>query len=726
MKKRNRHPNVYTYTLMLSGLGKTARPAHRGKGDIDTLKAAMAVYKNTLDPDSPVKPNIIFANAMLTTCIRHGNMETLWAVAAELPQEGPLAPDEKTYTLILRAINYALEQDIAAIPEDQVERVIARKNQAVVEAKRVWSEVVYLWREGRLAPDNYQVNIMGRLLLHGTTDRDLFDVFYLYRQVSGIPILGKEPPKVARPKLRNKEEGIIEVDEDVGDQPVPDADAEFVPFEDTRTKLYRPPPGEDEGVGEVDDEEDFEGLFDPVILEELPEKAGASGGEAAPSRDSVVKEEASVQESSAGEDFAATENTQQDSSVEITRTEEIPVTEDSIAESPENSEILAAESETAGEDASVTENSSENTQTEETPGTEDFTAQSSMTEASETEAPVAEPKSAGDAQPVEKEAADAAREEQRVISEKRLTPTYLRFTNGALSNVLEASLLMDQGAGLGRAYWQFITMHYRGPKLRPDSENSHQYLRLLRKSHSSRLVTQVLKYQMAPAGQLEGKSFNIALSCCRRDRNNPNVLENTEELLQLMDESAVLSYPRPLHTYLDLIQSFEKDPHRLTTLNRFNLDLGKNKARNLKNVGKDLLGNLWLSALTALRPHVAKFHEALQRQDPLPQHAVRSKKRAAVAVPCFDAWRLMVRIRGMIDLLLGKDHKSLISAEDRKLLKNESEMLKPYSDATAVKRFGNKAALILPTREQLKSFERKGRAMGENKSEEKDGDADEA
>lgn len=726
MKKRDRHPNGFTYTLMLSGLGKTAQPQHRGKGDIDTLKAAMAVYKNTLDPNSLVKPNVIFANAMLTTCIRHGNMETLWAIAAELPQEGPLAPDETTYTLILRAISYALEQDIAAIPEGQVERVLARKNQAIIEAKRVWAEVVYLWREGRLAPDNHQVDTMGKLLLHGTTDRDLFDVFYLYRQVTGMPILGKEPPKVARPKVQSEGKSEIEADQEVDDTPVPDADAEFIPFEDTKTKLYRPPPEKDEGMDEVDAEEDFEGLFDPVVLEELPEKDDALQREVAPSRDHVVKEEASVH-------FTATENTRAeglpaiDVSATETQTEETPITEDLTAESPNTPDTPTAESNSAGEDASVTEGSTENTQTEETPVPQDSAAESPATAMSETEAPTAEPESAGDTQLAEKEAADAAHEEQSAKPRQPVTPTYLRFNNGALSNVLEAALLMDQGGGYGRAYWQFITQHYRGPQLRPDSANSHQYLRLLRKFHSSRLVTQVMKYQMAPAGQLEGKSFTIAISCCRRDRNNPNVLENAEELLKLMDETAALSYPRPAHTYLDLIQSFEKNPQRLTTLIRSNVDTKNKKARNLKNLGKELLGNLWLSAVTALRPHTVKLHEALQQQKPLPPHAVRSGKHAAMAVSSFDAWRLMVRVRGMIDLLLEKDHKSLVSAEDRKLLKSESEILKPYSDVTAVRKFGNKSALILPTREQPKAFERiKKRATEENESEDKDGAVDEA
>lgn len=664
MKKRQRYPNPFTYTLMLSGLGKTARREPIKKGDMDTMKAAHAVYKNILDPKNPIQANVIFANAMLITCLHHGDMEGLWAIAADLPQEGPLAPDEKTYTIVLRAISYSVERDIATIPETEVERIIERKNQAVVEAKRVWSEVVYLWREGRLAVDNYLVNIMGRLLLHGTTDRDLFDVFYLYKQASGIPIMGKEPPKeLTRSKPRVPGEEKLESDESTHNEPIPDPDAEFIPFEDNKVKLYRPPPTE-ESVSEPEEEETFEGLFDPVVLEDLPERELKEGERA------VVKEAlVEAQESLAKESPVITaESSQEDGS--------------QLAEASADEGLETSEAEP---------------------------------QRTESESIVEEEAQAED------ESTPARIKKQRVEAKPLVTPTYLNPTNTTLSNVLEACLLMNQGTSNGRAYWQLFTQHYCGPRLRPNSDTSHRYLRLLRKSHSSRLVTQVLKYQMAPAGLLEGKTFSIAISCCRRDRNNPNVLENAAEILQLMEEAAALPYTRPLETYISLIQSFEKNPQRLTTLNGF--DIGKSKNKNMKQVGKDLLGNLWLGAVNALRPHIARLHEALQQKDPTPYHTLRPKQQE-IAVSSLEAWRCMVKTRAILDSLLDKDQKCMVSTEDRKELKKESEMLKPYSDAMAVKKFGNTKGATLPTRGQHNELERRKEQAANDRAKDKDIDAD--
>ena len=146
----------------------------------------------------------------------------------------------------------------------------------------------------------------------------------------------------------------------------------------------------------------------------------------------------------------------------------------------------------------------------------------------------------------------------------------------------------------------------------------------------------------------------------------------------------------------------------------------------MKQVGKDLLGNLWLGAANALRPHIARLHEALQQKDPTSYHALRSEQQE-IAVSSLEAWRCMVKTRAMLDSLLDKDQRLMISTGDRKELKKEAEMLKPYSDATAVKKFGNTKGAILPTREQRKELERrKEQAAKENRSKDKGTDADEA
>lgn len=161
MKKRGEKPNSVTYTLMLSGLGKIDRGlTDREWRFNNNVNIALAIYKSLFDPMNGIEPTITHANALLTTCLRQKDIDTIWKVAADLPQEGPLAPDEKTYTLILRAIRLSLDWDLEGMAGEEVDKILERQHQAVVEGKKVWFEVAYLWKEGRLPMDRILVNRM--------------------------------------------------------------------------------------------------------------------------------------------------------------------------------------------------------------------------------------------------------------------------------------------------------------------------------------------------------------------------------------------------------------------------------------------------------------------------------------------------------------------------------------------------------------------------------------
>lgn len=535
---------------MLAGLGRCDK-----QPGFNNVKTALSIYESIFEAKTDIKPGVVYANAIMTTCLRQGNFDALWTVAADLPEDGPLAPDAKTYTLIFRAINASLENDLSTMPRDQLDNIPERRQKAVVEAKRVWSEVVYLWKEGRLPMDSRLANSMAEILLQGNTDPDCYDVFSLYRQLCGIPVLVKEPPREVQKEQPRRREAQKEH--------VPDRSTEYIPFVNEDEELYRHP---EDSAGqmeakegeELEEEENFDGLFDPVV----PETA------------------------------------------------------------------------TGEEDA----------------------------------------------------------------DEKKPALTHMPVENQEISYLLEACMLMTQGLGAGKAYWQYFLDHGYRDKLH--SGTSHQYLRLLRKAHSSRLTLELIRDEMVPSGQAEGKTFHIALSCCRRDRNNPNVIKHTNEILQLMNENLELPDPRVIEGYHDFIQGYELNPHRLITLNGFGVEKSSSN-RGLEALGRELRVKLQLLAEATLRPHIAKLHEAMQ-QDTRPANT-KERSTKSPDIPGSAALKVMLRTRGLIDNLLKRENAALISKEDRELLEAESRKLREYSTSESHKKFKNsfvKSTKAQPRREE--------------------------
>ncbi|GES57417.1 pentatricopeptide repeat protein [Aspergillus terreus] len=558
MKKRGRKPNSRTYTIMLNGLSKAGR-----NSGLNLVKTAYSIYRSISASNSIVEPNIIHGNAMLNVCWRLGDMDTLWRVAGELPEDGPGSPDPTTYTIILKAIRDATQRDVESMRSRDVRPILERKTQGVTEGKRVWSDIIYQWGKGHLVLDNQLVGAMGTLLLEGASDRDCYDVFALIHQTTGVPILAKEPPKTT-PKRSSSSR----LQEDTGLQD----EVEDVPFVDEGNRLYRPSEPEEEATEELEEEEEnFDNLFDPVI-------------------------------------------------------------------SPN----------------------------------------------------AAKPKEEGG---------------------DEVGPSYLTVGNRELSMIMEACLSMTQGLSTGKAYWNYLTREDHDYKIDPDSGSFHQYLRLLRLGRSSRATVEVIRDQMVPSGVLEGRTFHIAMSCCRRDRNNINVLKNSNELLKLMDEHLVLPDPKALEGYLELIRVLEDNPHLLMSLNGLNTD-EKLSSSSLGRLGRELQFRLRQVAIDQLRPHVSKLDKAMEhgagiqlsggsrksrKPDPNSAHAVRGPQ----------ALKVLVQARGLIDTTLKPENASLLSKTLREQLEKDSMELRKYSDASVMKKY--KGLMISPTPEQVLAFEDRAR-----------------
>ncbi|KAJ5747507.1 uncharacterized protein N7511_009203 [Penicillium nucicola] len=268
MKKRGRKPIPSTYTIMLKGFSSaTESPS--------LVKTAAAVYRSISSPNSGVNQSIIHTNAMLTVCQRHNDMDRLWKIAGDLPEEGPGAPDATTYTIILGAVQFAARKDIQKMSPEQIDKILERKTQAVTEGKRIWADIVYRWTNQALELDNSVTNAMASLLLDGASDLDCYNVMELYKQTMGIPILQKRPVESessSRPRITREETQSLEKSHAVREESMDD-----VPFVDENNQIIReteadeePQPFAEDQPEELEEEEpeveeSFEGLFKPVV-----------------------------------------------------------------------------------------------------------------------------------------------------------------------------------------------------------------------------------------------------------------------------------------------------------------------------------------------------------------------------------------------------------------------------------------------------------------------------
>jgi Pentatricopeptide repeat domain len=136
---------------------------------------------------------------------------------------------------------------------------------------------------------------------------------------------------------------------------------------------------------------------------------------------------------------------------------------------------------------------------------------------------------------------------------------YAKPGPNTISLVLEALFKLRQRYPL-RKYWDIFT---KGYGVQPDSQNFHSYLRNLRLFRASKEVVEML--QQMPAPFFAEKTFRIALSACRRDKNNANSMSNAEKILDIMEEKL----PHPdfpaLQFYLDVVVTSPDPPNNLLT-----------------------------------------------------------------------------------------------------------------------------------------------------------------
>ncbi|MCJ1464172.1 hypothetical protein MMC07_002785 [Pseudocyphellaria aurata] len=120
-------------------------------------------------------------------------------------------------------------------------------------------------------------------------------------------------------------------------------------------------------------------------------------------------------------------------------------------------------------------------------------------------------------------------------------------------------------------YWSLLTDPNGPHNITPDSENYHMFLRLLRIQRASRLALEIVRdMRRGPAGskpiKLEPKTFRIALSACRRDIANPNVLEIAGALARMMLDTLPIPDIKSLELYLDVAMSQKTSSDSVTLM----------------------------------------------------------------------------------------------------------------------------------------------------------------
>ena len=105
--------------------------------------------------------------------------------------------DNFTFTTILNAIREnAL---LGAGPREDDDATAQARQNAIVEGRRIWEDVIGKWRKGDVVVDEELVSAMGRILVIGPRARDWDDVLSLVEQTMNVPRLA---PKIGSPERK--------------------------------------------------------------------------------------------------------------------------------------------------------------------------------------------------------------------------------------------------------------------------------------------------------------------------------------------------------------------------------------------------------------------------------------------------------------------------------------------------------------------------------------------
>jgi hypothetical protein len=129
--------------------------------------------------------------------------------------------------------------------------------------------------------------------------------------------------------------------------------------------------------------------------------------------------------------------------------------------------------------------------------------------------------------------------------------TLVRPGNNSLSLLLEACN-STYAFRESYEYWDLLT-NKSTYALKPDMDNIHTFMRILRKTRASGRTLDLVKDTIPNYGWTpHRKTFRIAMSTCSRDNKNPNVMAHANKLVELIEHYQMDPDPKTLLQYIEL------------------------------------------------------------------------------------------------------------------------------------------------------------------------------
>jgi hypothetical protein len=167
----------------------------------------------------------------------------------------------------------------------------------------------------------------------------------------------------------------------------------------------------------------------------------------------------------------------------------------------------------------------------------------------------------------------------------KTTSPYAKPGNNVLSLIGEALLDASMKEAMAK-YWNILT---KENNVKPDRQNYHAYLRILRVARASSETVEFLAAM--PMSFREKKTFRIAMSVCVRDKNNRSAFTNAGKILDMMQNSLAELDVLALQSYLTVAVKSPAYSEKVSSSDKNDtskLALGKQMSRALKRLGPSL------------------------------------------------------------------------------------------------------------------------------------------
>ncbi|KAF2225603.1 hypothetical protein BDZ85DRAFT_294096 [Elsinoe ampelina] len=181
MKKRGQFPDAITVTLFMRGLAE--KPVSKQQ-----VTLADRIYDSLAADNSKVKRSIIHTNAVLQVYLNAGDMDAVWKVVSELPEEGPGAMDRISFTTLFRGFR----ERILEVSDGEPDRD-AKIQQYVSDEQQLWHLAIDKWRKGRLRIDSQLIGSHLQMLLVRPSAGSALDVLRCVEETMGITVNDQTP-----------------------------------------------------------------------------------------------------------------------------------------------------------------------------------------------------------------------------------------------------------------------------------------------------------------------------------------------------------------------------------------------------------------------------------------------------------------------------------------------------------------------------------------------------